>query len=259
MIFSFPADFPIVYLRINNSISTILLVAISVYVFSNDLNFARNKISEEHERANNLLLNILPGPIAERLKNDEKSIADGFANATILFADIVNFTQIAARYKPSDLVNLLNKFFSAYDGLTEKYGLEKIKTIGDAYMVAAGIPNANPQHAQIMADFALDMVHVTHDISKEINENILLRIGINSGPVTAGVIGKKKFIYDLWGDAVNLASRMESAGLPGKIQVTEDTYQLLKDEYLFTQREPIEIKGKGLLKPYILNGPKNND
>jgi len=259
LIFTFPPDFPMVYLRINNSISTILLVAISVYVFSNDLNFARNKISEEHERANNLLLNILPGPIAERLKNDEKSIADGFAHATILFADIVDFTQIAARYKPENLVNLLNNFFSAYDLLTEKYGLEKIKTIGDAYMVAAGIPNANPKHAQIMAAFALDMVDITHHISKEINEKIVLRVGINSGPVTAGVIGKKKFIYDLWGDAVNLASRMESSGLPGKIQVTEDTYQLLKDDYLFTQREPVEIKGKGLLKPYILIGPKKNN
>lgn len=253
---SLPPEFPVRYLHMLNTVGTIFLVAVSVYVFAHDLNYARSKITQEHERANNLLLNILPEPIATRLKKNTETIADGFVSASILFADIVGFTQLASRFSPEALVDLLNKYFSRYDVLTEKYGLEKIKTIGDAYMVAAGIPDPCQDHAHRIAGFALEMMQVTRQISREINVPITLRIGINSGPVTAGVIGTKKFIYDLWGDAVNMAARMESHGLPDKIQITQETYGLIKESFVFEEREIIEVKGKGHVRTYIVTAEK---
>jgi adenylate cyclase len=209
-------------------------------------------IQQEKDTSENLLLNILPCAIADRLKLGEKIIADGFNEATVLFADIVNFTELSAKVPPVKLVCLLNEIFSEFDGLAEKYGLEKIKTIGDAYMVVGGLPSFRPDHAEAIADMALDMQNVIGKFASDLGEPFKIRVGINTGPVVAGVIGIKKFIYDLWGDAVNVASRMESHGKPDHIQISDSTYDILKDKYNFTDRGKIMIKGKGEMQTYFL-------
>ncbi|NJK74500.1 MAG: GAF domain-containing protein [Microcoleus sp. SU_5_6] len=213
-------------------------------------------LQTEQEKVERLLLNILPPSIATRLKQASSSIADSFTEATVLFADIVGFTKIADCMPPTALVLLLNEIFSSFDLLTEKHGLEKIKTIGDAYMVAGGIPLARQDHAEAIALLALDMQRAIERFNEQQNQNFNIRIGINSGPVVAGVIGIKKFIYDLWGDTVNTASRMESHGLPGQIQLSEATYQLLADKFVFEERGTIDIKGKGLMRTYFLKSRK---
>lgn len=210
----------------------------------------------EKEKSDRLLLNILPQEIAERLKNSPQPIADYFEKATILFADIVGFTPLSARLSPGELINLLNQVFSSFDVLAEHYGLEKIKTIGDAYMIAGGLPIPRPDHTEAIAEIALDMKTVIQQFQSEINQPFQVRIGINTGPVVAGVIGMKKFIYDLWGDTVNVASRMESSGIPGRIQVTETVYEKLKKQYIFEPRGEIIVKGKGLMNTYWLVGRK---
>ena len=212
---------------------------------------------KEHARAENLLLNILPGPIVERLKENPSIIADAYPSVTVLFADIVDFTVLSSKVTPTGLVEFLNRTFSEFDRLAEKHKLEKIKTIGDAYMVAGGIPEARADHAQAIAEMALDMLDVLRALRGPSGEPVNARIGINSGSVVAGVIGKKKFIYDLWGDAVNMASRMESHGIGGAIQVTEATYQMLKDQYLFEKRGRVQVKGKGEMVTYILKDRKS--
>ncbi len=199
-----------------------------------------------------LLLNILPQNIAEKLKNNQNNIAENFESATVLFADIVNFTPIAAKISPWELVSLLNQIFSQFDELIEKYGLEKIKTIGDAYMVAGGLPLPRADHLDAIADLALDMQAVITNFKTDLGEPFQLRIGIHTGPVVAGVIGKKKFSYDLWGDTVNIAARMESQGIPQLIQVTATIYEQLKDKYIFEERGVIPIKGKGYMTTYWL-------
>ena len=204
------------------------------------------------QKSETLLLNILPKPIAEQLKQSTEAIADHFDAATILFSDIVGFTPLSARLSALDLVKLLNDMFSNFDRLAETYKLEKIKTIGDAYMVAAGLPLPRKDHAEAIAEMALDMQNTIHKFSKQKGEEFQIRIGIHSGPVVAGVIGKKKFIYDLWGDTVNVASRMESSGIPGQIQVTAETYELLQDRYIFEKRGQISVKGKGEMITYWL-------
>ena len=204
------------------------------------------------QQSESLLLNILPKPIAEQLKQSTEAIADHFDAATILFSDIVGFTPLSARLSALELVKLLNDMFSKFDRLAETYKLEKIKTIGDAYMVASGLPLPQKDHADAIAEMALDMQVAIHNFSKQHGEEFQIRIGIHSGPVVAGVIGKKKFIYDLWGDTVNVASRMESSGTPGKIQVTAETYQLLQDRYIFEKRGQISVKGKGEMITYWL-------
>ena len=209
-------------------------------------------IQQEKDTSENLLLNILPYAIADRLKLGEKIIADGFSEATVLFADIVSFTELSAKVPPVKLVCLLNEIFSEFDGLAEKYGLEKIKTIGDAYMVVGGLPMYRPDHAEAIAEMALDMQNVIGKFASDLGEPFKIRIGINTGPVVAGVIGIKKFIYDLWGDAVNVASRMESHGMPDHIQVSDSTYEILKNKYNFTDRGKIMIKGKGEMQTYFL-------
>lgn len=218
---------------------------------------AEAALRSEQEKSERLLLNILPPTIAEQLKQEHSTIADGFAEATVLFADIVGFTKIAARVSPTELVHLLNKIFSRFDQLVEKHGLEKIKTIGDAYMVVGGLPLPRPDHAEAIALMALDMQAEINQFSLETGEPFSIRIGINTGPVVAGVIGLKKFIYDLWGDTVNIASRMESHGIPGAIQVTPDTYELLKDKFFLQKRGVIHVKGKGEMTTYLLMGAKN--
>ncbi|GET44550.1 adenylate/guanylate cyclase domain-containing protein [Microseira wollei] len=221
-----------------------------------DLRKANEELAVEQEKSERLLLNILPEPIANRLKDQHHSIADGFAEVTILFADIVKFTELSSQVSPEELVSLLNEIFSAFDRLTERYGLEKIKTIGDAYMVAGGIPNPRPDHAEAVAEMALDMRLEIAEFNKRHDSNCNIRIGINTGPVVAGVIGTKKFIYDLWGDTVNVASRMESHGMAGAIQVTADTYERLRDRFEFESRGKITIKGKGEMMTYLLLGRK---
>lgn len=219
----------------------------------------------ETEKSERLLLNILPKKIAEKLKQyqvgvtrpaGEEFIAENFDEVTILFADIVNFTQLSAQLSAQDLVVLLNLVFSVFDELCEKHGLEKIKTIGDAYMVVGGVPLHRDDHAEAIADMALDMLQKIVDLSHITGKALNLRIGINTGAVVAGVIGTHKFIYDLWGDAVNVASRMESQGEAGKIQVTEATYLHLQERYIFKQRGAITIKGKGKMITYWLMGRK---
>ena len=204
----------------------------------------------EQEKSDRLLLNILPQPIAERLKQDPSIIADTFADVTVLLADIVGFTQLSARVSPTQLVSLLNEIFSTFDQLAEKHGLEKIKTIGDAYMVVGGLPIPCLDNAERIAKMALDMQEAISDFSNTHNQDFSIRIGINSGPVVAGVIGIKKFIYDLWGDTVNTASRRSSHGLPGCIQVTSTTYNRLQEKYIFESRPAIDVKGKGLMNTY---------
>ncbi|MEG4984401.1 adenylate/guanylate cyclase domain-containing protein [Microcoleus sp. BR0-C5] len=212
------------------------------------------ELRQEKERSEQLLLNILPAEIADRLMRTNESPAEHFEEATILFADIVGFTSISARIEPMQLVAGLNQIFSAFDQLTEKHGLEKIKTIGDAYMVVGGLPVSRPDHCEAIANMALDMQAYMQDVENIFGESLQIRIGINTGPVIAGVIGIKKFIYDLWGDAVNVASRMESHGKPGYIQVTDATYLKLQNKYLLELRGTIEVKGRGEMMTYWLLG-----
>jgi class 3 adenylate cyclase len=212
------------------------------------------QLEEERQKAERLLLNILPVSIAERLKRKQETIADGFAEATVLFADIAGFTRLAASRSPREVVGMLNDIFSEFDTLAEKHGVEKIKTIGDAYMAVAGLPVHTPDHAAAIVELALDMQHAVARRAVAGGGPISLRIGINTGPVVAGVIGMKKFIYDVWGDTVNTASRMESHGVEGGIQVTEETYRRLKHAYLLEERGTLKIKGKGEMRTYLLTG-----
>ena len=209
-------------------------------------------IEQKNAENERLLLNILPGAIAERLKEGEKSIADGFAEVTVLFADVVGFTAFSSNTPAAKLVSLLNDLFSRFDTASQRHGIEKIKTIGDCYMAVCGLPKPRPDHARAMIEMALDMHRELGEFNRQEGTNLLLRIGLNSGPVVAGVIGSIKFIYDLWGDTVNLASRMESTGVPGGIQVSESVYQALRGEYQFEERGLIEVKGKGKLPAWIL-------
>ncbi|MBW4678769.1 MAG: PAS domain S-box protein [Microcoleus vaginatus WJT46-NPBG5] len=206
----------------------------------------------EQENSERLLLNILPKAIAERLKLQVGPIAESFPESTVLFADIVGFTELSSQISPTELVNLLNQIFSRFDQLADRHDLEKIKTIGDAYMVVGGLPVPRVSHAEAIADMALDMQQEIRNFCLETNLSVNIRIGINSGPVVAGVIGLKKFIYDLWGDTVNTASRMESHGISGAIQVSATTYQLLQHKYQFENRGMISVKGKGEMITYLL-------
>jgi sensor domain CHASE-containing protein/class 3 adenylate cyclase len=219
-----------------------------------ELQVSSEKLAVEQQKAEQLLLNILPAAIAGELMQTKASIPQHFDEVTILFADIVGFTTLSHHLSPIKLVELLNQVFSAFDGLAEKLGLEKIKTIGDAYMVAAGLPMPRADHTEAIAEMALAMQQVTASFQAEAGEPLEIRIGINTGVVVAGVIGTKKFIYDLWGDAVNVASRMESSSEPGQIQVTAATYDRLKDRYWLEPRGTIAVKGRGEMETYWLRG-----
>ena len=216
----------------------------------------KEKIKEEQEKSDKLLLNILPGSIAKRLKDGETLIADDIESATVLFADLSGFTQISSTLTAQKLVLLLNNIFSIFDELLEKHSIEKIKTIGDNYMLAGGLPEPSPNHAVSVAEMAMDMLEAISKLDDETAEPLHIRIGINSGPLSAGVIGRKKFIYDLWGDTVNIASRMESYGENNKIHTSENTYLLLKDNYQFEKRPKLDIQGKGIMQTYYLTGRK---
>lgn len=211
-------------------------------------------LENEKEKSDLLLRNILPDAIANRLKNENSQISEYFSECSILFADIVGFTLLAARKSPDELAGLLDRFFSRIDELAENRGVEKIKTIGDAYMAAAGIPIACDDHVERIGNLALDILKEVNTNEELIREKLNIRIGIHSGPVVAGVIGRKKFIYDLWGDSVNLASRMESHGLPGKIHVTEEYFLAASSIFQLEKRGEVDIKGKGTVSTYFLAG-----
>ena len=219
-----------------------------------ELDQAYSMLNTERDRSERLLLNVLPEDVATRLKHGQETIADSFAEVTVLFADIVDFTSLSARIAPEQLVSMLNRIFSVFDGLAEKYALEKIKTIGDAYMLVSGLNGLHPDRPEAVAEMALDMQKALYTLSQITGIDLKARIGIDSGPVVAGVIGTKKFIYDLWGDTVNTASRMESQGLAGRIQVTQRYYERLLDKYQFEERGVIQVKGKGEMTAYLLNG-----
>ena len=216
----------------------------------------QEQIKIEQEKSDKLLLNILPKSIAERLKNGESLIADDFDDSTVLFADLAGFTKLSSTISATDVVMQLNSIFSLFDGLLIKYSLEKIKTIGDCYMLVGGLPKPDKNHADSVARMALEMLDTIEQINTKTDQSLKVRIGINSGPVAAGVIGKEKFIYDLWGDTVNVASRMETFGSNSKIHVSSNTYLQLKDYYNFTKRDKINIPGKGTMQSYFLNSRK---
>jgi adenylate cyclase len=232
------------------AVSSIVFVILKYFLEQKDE--AYRLLSIEQAKAENLLLNILPKEIADLLKNENRTIADSYDGVSILFADLVGFTPLTASMAPVELVGLLNKVFSYFDTLVEKYSVEKIRTIGDNYMVASGVPRPRADHAQALAMMALDMREFIAQMEPVYGRQIQFRIGINSGPVVGGVIGRKKFVYDIWGDAVNVASRMESHGVAGMIQITQNTYQLLQDDFLCEARGTIAIKGRGDMPTWFL-------
>ncbi|MFN4261947.1 MAG: adenylate/guanylate cyclase domain-containing protein [Gemmataceae bacterium] len=234
-------------------ISANLLLPLGFFINQRDL--ALRLLHAEQDKTEQLLLNILPRDIAALLREEQRIIADQFEGASILFADLVNFTPLSEKLTAVELVELLNEVFSRFDALVEKYGLEKIKTIGDCYMVASGVPRPRSDHAQVLVRLGLEMRDaVQHDLFQ--GHQLAFRIGINSGPVVAGVIGRKKFIYDLWGDAVNTASRMESHGAANAIQITRATYELIQADFQCEPRDTIQIKGKGAMETWFVIGPR---
>jgi class 3 adenylate cyclase len=236
-------------LRVAFFVLNVMGVALTAYVL---LQFAVRARDQAFARSEGLLLNVLPRTIAERLKRSPGVIAESHPEVTVLFADVVAFTPFTERTAPERVVGALDEIFSAFDGLAQRHGLEKIKTIGDAYMVAAGLPLARADHAEAMAEMALDMLAEFTRVREALGLDLAIRIGMESGPVIAGVIGRHKFAYDLWGDTVNTASRMESYGVPGRIQVGAGAHQRLQDTHQFEDRGEIEVKGKGRIRAYLL-------
>ena len=243
-----PVNRILLHARLNNALE-------KKYFHDKEIKYQK-QIKIEQEKSDKLLLNILPESIAKRLKNGESLIADDFEDSTVLFADLAGFTKLSSTISATDVVMQLNSIFSLFDGLLIKYSLEKIKTIGDCYMLAGGLPKPDKNHADSVARMALEMLDTIEQINTKTDQSLKVRIGINSGPVSAGVIGKEKFIYDLWGDTVNVASRMETFGSNSKIHVSSNTYLQLKDYYNFTKRDEINIPGKGTMQTYFLNSPK---
>jgi adenylate cyclase len=215
------------------------------------------ELQAEKTKSDSLLLNILPASIVERMRQGEVTIADRFPEATILFSDLVGFTSLAGRSSPGQIIDILNNLFSAFDELAKQLRLEKIKTIGDAYMVAGGLPEERSDHALAVADMALGMIEAVHQIGVQFGETLEARIGIHSGEVVAGIIGQHRFIYDVWGDTVNTASRLESSGLPNRIQISETTYRRVRERFSCELRGPVQMKGKGTMLTYFLGARRN--
>ena len=241
-------------LNVVSAVSVMATLVFFVQLFTSDTIRAEEHLAVEHARSERLLLNVLPKSISTRLKEGDKAIADDFAEVTVLFADLVGFTELSQRLGPVALVDMLNHVFSAFDDLAAELGLEKIKTIGDCYMVAAGLPDKRPDHVEAAARMALGMREALVRINEEAGYGLRLRIGLQTGPVIAGVIGKRKFIYDLWGDTVNTASRMESSGIEQEIQVTRQVYDQIKGKFDLEARGMIKVKGKGDLETFLLRG-----
>jgi len=232
------------------SVAAFNLIAFGVLTFVVTVYFVRQR-DRFQKQSDDLLHNILPDEIAVRLKGNSSMVADSFESASVLFADVVDFTPMSAGMSAADLVTLLNRIFTTFDAFVEELGLEKIKTVGDEYMVASGVPVPRRDHAEAVADLALRLRD--HVATNEFEgRRIRLRIGINSGQVVAGIIGTHKFAYDLWGDVVNTASRMQSEGVPGSIQISRSTFSLVEDRFVCERRGRIPIKGKGEMDTYIL-------
>ncbi len=254
-----PLSTSVVFFALNFAAMSTLVYSLLRFAFS-EREKSRVRLEEAHaglrgeqERSEKLLLNVLPAPIAERLKRLESPIADGFPEVTVMFADIVNFTRMAGTLEPAEVFSLLNRLFSEFDALAEKHGLEKIKTIGDAYMVAGGLENGQQGSCAAIAELALEMRDLT-ERDYSVNDQVLkLRIGLATGPVVAGVVGTKKFIYDLWGDTVNIASRLTSESEPGRIQVDERSFLILSGAYGFEAPRTLNLKGKGYTTVYELS------
>lgn len=245
------ADLPDTFVR---TFDVLNIVAVSFVAMLLLVTFARGRDTAQR-RVEALLLNILPDEVAERLQHDPSTIADHFDEVSILFADVVDFTPMSSRLDAREVVGLLDRLFTSFDELVDRYGVEKIKTIGDCYMVAAGVPRHRADHAQALADLALEMRECARScLADSSPHDLRLRIGISSGPVVAGVIGRRRFLYDLWGDTVNMASRMESHGSPDTIQITRSTRELLADDFVTESRGLVEVKGKGEVETWILVG-----
>lgn len=255
---------PLLYPDINKikevllSNAAILFITFSLlaYVYKGSVDIAEKKYLAEQIKTNQLLHNIFPADIVSRLKDKPTKIADKYAETTVLFADLVGFTKLSSSMVPSMLVEIIDDIFCRFDLIIDKLGLEKIKTIGDSYMAAGGVPIESNNHAQLIAEAALEMRQAIHAFNEEKHENLDIRIGMHTGPLIAGVIGNKKPTYDIWGDAVNIASRMESHSQNGKIQITEPTYNLIKEKFLIEERGIINVKGKGEMKTYFLISKK---
>ncbi len=252
-----PAWFTTTMLALNIAVGGTIVFTL-LAVFAAQRRDALAALRVEQAKSENLLLNILPRSIADRLKAEAQPIADQFGSTSILFADVVDFTPWSERLSPAEVVGCLDHLFSHFDTLAERHGLEKIKTIGDCYMVAAGVPTPRPDHARALALMGLDMLEAMRADDEVGHFGLELRVGINSGPVVAGVIGRKRFLYDLWGDAVNTASRMESYGTPGRVQVTRATYELLAEEFELEPRGTISVKGKGEVEAWYLIGLRDD-
>lgn len=231
---------------LNVLVASVVIFAVFAYTFA--------ALRREQANAERLLLNILPAPIAERMRAGETGIADGYEDVTILFADVVGFTRLAASLPAGDVVRLLDRIFTAFDEVVERYGVEKIKTIGDAYMVASGLPTKRPDHATAAAEVALAMRAVVRRAAEEEGASLELRIGMQSGPAVAGVIGTRRFAYDVWGDTVNVASRLEALAPPGGIRVGERTARALAPDYVLRDRETMAVRGRGEMSTYLLHG-----
>ena len=242
---------PEIMLAVRMRIAATNMILIGIFITASSLYLLR-QVDYYRRRADELLHNMLPGPIAARLKISQDTIADAYEEVTVLFADMVGSTPLFSDLEPSAAVDWLNEVFTMFDQLVQKYGLEKIRTIGDNYMVAAGVPVPREDHAQAMAHFALDMQSGLEDIPARGGKKMAFRVGINSGPLVAGVIGQAKYQYDLWGDTVNLASRMESHGEAGKVHVSPSTYDLIKENFDCTSRGNIPIKGKGEMETWYV-------
>jgi adenylate cyclase len=247
------ADLPYAFVRTFDVLNIVVVSFVAMLLL---VTFARGRDSAQ-ERVEALLLNVLPAEIAQRLQSDPNSIADHFDDASILFADVVDFTPLSSRLDAREVVGLLDRLFTSFDELVDRYDVEKIKTIGDCYMVAAGVPRRRPDHAQALAGLALEMRECAKSCLTEGPETDLrLRIGISSGPVVAGVIGRRRFLYDLWGDTVNMASRMESHGTPDTIQITRTTWQLVCDDFVTEPVGLVDVKGKGEVETWRLVGTR---
>nr|WP_232022105.1 adenylate/guanylate cyclase domain-containing protein [Mycobacterium basiliense] len=240
------------------TISACVVVVVTVWFALRDTALAEAIMEGQYDRSEALLANMLPVSIAERLKDPGRHvIADKYDEASVLFADIVGFTERASSTAPGDLVRFLDRLYSAFDELVDKHQLEKIKVSGDSYMVVSGVPRPRPDHAQALADFALDMVNAAAGLKDPHGRSVPLRVGLATGPVVAGVVGSRRFFYDVWGDAVNVASRMESTDSVGKIQVPDDIYEHLKADFVLQERGHINVKGKGVMRTWYLIGRKS--
>jgi adenylate cyclase len=243
-----------------SAVAACLMVVVTVWFAMRDTARAEEVMEAEYERSEALLANMLPASIADRLKEPERNIiADKYDEASVLFADIVGFTERASSTAPADLVRFLDRLYGAFDALVDKHGLEKIKVSGDCYMVVSGVPRPRPDHAQALANFALDMTAAAAGMKDPQGRSVPLRVGMATGPVVAGVVGSRRFFYDVWGDAVNVASRMESTDSVGQIQVPDEVFELLKDDFVLQERGRINVKGKGIMRTWYLVGRKTDE